>query len=440
MKNSNGITLVVLVITIIVLLILAGISILLSLNDNGILRQATAAVDTNKLSMVKEDLQEAWASLESEYYEKYTLDSSIKRKDIFTKENLNKYLKGIGRVKSFYYNNEGKSNLIYLSNEDNKEYKFSINNQGKLETIENTFAIGSFDEDYSYNNVSILVLDEKFEYKNINIEDDKLIVKGLLDGEVEEFLFDIIKDKYDFNCVDCGEWLGYDEEVPAIMIDSKYRIVKDFSKYNFDDSYCLFAFNSEEELNNLLNGNYITDYGFWVKKWFDKPSINFSQFIGYKGLDTVPYWCYITDKSDNEIYNAGYLQEGFEDALDMIRNIENTKNVSVVEEKIDDSICSKTYETEEYKAKISYTVGYEGSPAFDSYLENGKGGYKYVLLSDILYDISNNIFPKDIRNKETKEYVDSTELEGDFETTNKYEYYKEKRLHILNKGEKIVLK
>ena len=84
MKNSNGITLVVLVITIIVLLILAGISILLSLNDNGILRQATAAVDTNKLSMVKEDLQEAWASLESEYYEKYTLDSSIKRKDIFT--------------------------------------------------------------------------------------------------------------------------------------------------------------------------------------------------------------------------------------------------------------------------------------------------------------------------------------------------------------------
>ena len=48
LKNNKGITLIALVITIIVLLILAGVSIAMLTGDNGILTQATSARDDTK--------------------------------------------------------------------------------------------------------------------------------------------------------------------------------------------------------------------------------------------------------------------------------------------------------------------------------------------------------------------------------------------------------
>ena len=55
MKNQKGITLIALVITIIVLLILAGVAIAMLSGDNGILTKATEARDTSD----KKDLEEA---------------------------------------------------------------------------------------------------------------------------------------------------------------------------------------------------------------------------------------------------------------------------------------------------------------------------------------------------------------------------------------------
>ena len=54
LKNNKGITLIALVITIIVLLILAGVSIAMLTGDNGILTQATKAkTDTNTAEIVE---------------------------------------------------------------------------------------------------------------------------------------------------------------------------------------------------------------------------------------------------------------------------------------------------------------------------------------------------------------------------------------------------
>ncbi len=54
MKNQKGITLIALVITIIVLLILAGVSIAMLTGENGILTQATdAAVATDKAAVIE---------------------------------------------------------------------------------------------------------------------------------------------------------------------------------------------------------------------------------------------------------------------------------------------------------------------------------------------------------------------------------------------------
>ncbi len=55
-KKQKGITLVALVVTIIVLLILAGVSLSLVAGENGILGRATNAVDKNKIETAKEQV------------------------------------------------------------------------------------------------------------------------------------------------------------------------------------------------------------------------------------------------------------------------------------------------------------------------------------------------------------------------------------------------
>ena len=79
MKNNKGITLIALVITIIVLLILAGVSISLVVGNNGVLTRATNAVSENRKRTAKEELEMAWASLESDYWTEWASNSSLKK-------------------------------------------------------------------------------------------------------------------------------------------------------------------------------------------------------------------------------------------------------------------------------------------------------------------------------------------------------------------------
>ena len=62
MKNNKGITLIALVITIIVLLILAGVSIAMLTGNNGILTQATNADKTTTIAGVREKVELAIAA------------------------------------------------------------------------------------------------------------------------------------------------------------------------------------------------------------------------------------------------------------------------------------------------------------------------------------------------------------------------------------------
>ena len=83
MRNQNGITLVALVITIIVLLILAGVSISLVVGQNGVLSQASNAVITNKAAAVKEKVSTALASAETTYYAQWAQNTSTTRATVY---------------------------------------------------------------------------------------------------------------------------------------------------------------------------------------------------------------------------------------------------------------------------------------------------------------------------------------------------------------------
>ncbi len=93
-KSSKGITLVALVITIIVLLILAGVSISLVVGDNGIMTRAKTAGEETNTSDAVESFKLAVASLTSEYYEKEYTGTGTGKDSVaaYVAENISKEL------------------------------------------------------------------------------------------------------------------------------------------------------------------------------------------------------------------------------------------------------------------------------------------------------------------------------------------------------------
>lgn len=75
-KKQNGITLVALVVTIIVLLILAGVSLSLVAGENGILKRATNAADANEIATAKEQAGLLISDLVTGYYEEKYVNHS----------------------------------------------------------------------------------------------------------------------------------------------------------------------------------------------------------------------------------------------------------------------------------------------------------------------------------------------------------------------------
>ena len=92
MKSNKGITLVALVITIIVLLILAGVSISLVVGDNGVLTQAKGSSDASKLGQMKEAMGLAIEDCQTTYFNEYTTNASVKVEDYITPLNVSNSL------------------------------------------------------------------------------------------------------------------------------------------------------------------------------------------------------------------------------------------------------------------------------------------------------------------------------------------------------------
>ena len=86
MKENKGITLIALVITIIVLLILAGVAIAMLSGDNGILTQASKSADYNAIGTAKDEIALMVNEYVSSYYEYYYAGGSYAGGDttIFT--------------------------------------------------------------------------------------------------------------------------------------------------------------------------------------------------------------------------------------------------------------------------------------------------------------------------------------------------------------------
>ncbi len=121
-KNSKGITLIALVITIIVLLILASVSIAMLTGDNGILENSTKSKEETKISKIKESISLAWTECESDYQLETEIDKV--RSEFYTEENLNAKIKE-GNIADLKYNEKDSSFMLYNTN-DGIKYNVKI--------------------------------------------------------------------------------------------------------------------------------------------------------------------------------------------------------------------------------------------------------------------------------------------------------------------------
>lgn len=125
LKKQNGITLVALVITIIVLLILAGVTLSMVVGDNGILTRAKQSQFETEQAKVKEEVEMALADLSASFQVKRATDSSSTYTTGAVYTELSKTLKNIKTSDS---NLEGY--YITAKNGDNQNVVKSETNQG----------------------------------------------------------------------------------------------------------------------------------------------------------------------------------------------------------------------------------------------------------------------------------------------------------------------
>ncbi len=134
LKEEKGITLLALVVTIIVLLILAGVSLNLVAGSNGILRRATTAVKTTNEKAVEEKLQMAMMELQMDYYadgmQEATFGDYLKTHDVYNLPS--------GEMFSFEVNDDNTVSIEYYSksNNDTPDMEFSFDLETNEITVE----------------------------------------------------------------------------------------------------------------------------------------------------------------------------------------------------------------------------------------------------------------------------------------------------------------
>lgn len=160
LHSTQGITLIALVITIIILIILAGVAVNLSVGQNGIFVKAKQAAEMAKREAVVEELEIAITQIQADMIEKnqnITMEEIVKK----LKENENKYLEE--EIQALNTDGTGGIYKDYEFYIENKTYKIIIEGDTKQ------------DEDIQLNSNKNVLLLNGSTYLNTNITQENLV-------------------------------------------------------------------------------------------------------------------------------------------------------------------------------------------------------------------------------------------------------------------------
>ena len=141
LKNNKGITLIALVITIIVLLILAGVSIAMVTGQNGILNQASRAGAETQVAEAREMAGLDVSTLISDYYEqKYVKNNTTVRG-----QEVNEYVEEQlpSKANATYYSVSGSTITLTPLKQDGSKVTGTIQTDGSIKWNDLTTGGGS---------------------------------------------------------------------------------------------------------------------------------------------------------------------------------------------------------------------------------------------------------------------------------------------------------
>ena len=177
--KDKGITLIALVITILVLLILAGIAVSMIVGNNGIMNKTVVAVEENRNSSAEEEIALAWVSCETDYNIGIAENYTAKRADYYTIENLNKYLVGKGTVSEVKYRENGTSKVTYTSSTDANitDQIFKVDKSGNVSISDGSNLEGEEKTILAENNMTELT-EENYPANMQNNNNIKAVISG----------------------------------------------------------------------------------------------------------------------------------------------------------------------------------------------------------------------------------------------------------------------
>ena len=161
-KSNKGITLIALVISIIVMIMLATVSLNMTIGKNGILTQAQDAKLKQEEANVETEVMSGIASLDTEYYQKVTADTGITIDSIYNMASLAKYING--KINGFNYNKNGTS-VVYFTNTTGS-YTVKFDKDGNAKTYKGIY-VNKYD--------TIQISMEKNDTIDLSTDDDDII-------------------------------------------------------------------------------------------------------------------------------------------------------------------------------------------------------------------------------------------------------------------------
>ena len=138
MKKENGITMIALIITIIVMVILAGTAITMVVGDDAVIRKSKSSVAEQNIAQAQEEVGAAWAELEMGFWMDTTDET---RSSYFTAANLETALAGKGTISELNYVPGGTTTGKYVK--DGEEYEFTLDTTNHTDVTADSFGTTS---------------------------------------------------------------------------------------------------------------------------------------------------------------------------------------------------------------------------------------------------------------------------------------------------------
>ena len=230
-KENEGITLIALVITIIVLLILAGVTIATLTGDNGILTKANKAKETTEIEEEKEIIGVSIMQIKAG-----NENGKLKEEELNNALNQNSSLDNKATLK---YVNENKF-IIQFSK--SKRY-YQVNGDGKIEYMDGKIELKTL----------------KIKCVNKDIEDN--IIKEFGDKEIS---YRLLKGKYSITPPQIDGYEAEEDILEGEITEDKEITVEYFKKISTDD--LIFTPYNENGIESYMLGDGSNVYGNSIKE------------------------------------------------------------------------------------------------------------------------------------------------------------------------------